>query len=301
MRHDLDSWDCFSDTIDQFIDFQRFSTFSRSEEDSSLMDLEFLGYEDETCLCPDPLPCFGSDMNSADSVGHLVEASCQLKETQVSHPGGSTYQSFETDLPGSANKYQDAVSGSSKDETDKEKEIVEIINVPTEENSTVDKKIEGCSKFLRQQKIRNMKERKRRKKISRQMEALHKLMPHSDKSDKASILADAVEYILFLQLKLQAFGICSNMHIHPSSAATQLPPSYQYCWGQMAPVIGNLPLGNGSPPSFVPAAPSPLSLGMPLLQNCRPLHQPELYQHALQATIPQGFISLISLSFVRRN
>jgi hypothetical protein len=51
----------------------------------------------------------------------------------------------------------------------------------------------------------NLSEKKRRSKINEKMKALQKLIPNSNKTDKASMLDEAIEYLKQLQLQVQVF------------------------------------------------------------------------------------------------
>ncbi|XP_010548712.1 PREDICTED: transcription factor PIF1-like isoform X2 [Tarenaya hassleriana] len=55
----------------------------------------------------------------------------------------------------------------------------------------------------RSAEVHNLAERKRRGNINDKLRALKEVMPHCNKSDKASVLDEAVEYTKYLQLQLQ--------------------------------------------------------------------------------------------------
>ncbi|GLU03976.1 hypothetical protein SLE2022_211450 [Rubroshorea leprosula] len=51
--------------------------------------------------------------------------------------------------------------------------------------------------------VHNLSERRRRDRINKKMRALQELIPHCNKTDKASMLDEAIEYLKSLQLQLQ--------------------------------------------------------------------------------------------------
>ncbi|KAI4387278.1 hypothetical protein MLD38_005121 [Melastoma candidum] len=51
--------------------------------------------------------------------------------------------------------------------------------------------------------VHNLSERRRRDRINKKMKALQELIPHCNKTDKASMLDEAIEYLKSLQLQLQ--------------------------------------------------------------------------------------------------
>nr|QDF82381.1 transcription factor PIF4-like isoform X1 [Cymbidium goeringii] len=63
----------------------------------------------------------------------------------------------------------------------------------------------------RSAEVHNLSERRRRDKINEKMRALQELIPHSNKSDKASMLDEAIEYLKSLQLQLQMMWMGNGM------------------------------------------------------------------------------------------
>ncbi|XP_078170159.1 uncharacterized protein LOC144564435 [Carex rostrata] len=53
--------------------------------------------------------------------------------------------------------------------------------------------------------VHNLSERRRRQRINEKMRALQELIPHCNKTNKASILDEAIEYIKSLQMQVQQF------------------------------------------------------------------------------------------------
>jgi len=59
--------------------------------------------------------------------------------------------------------------------------------------------------------VHNLSERRRRDRINEKMRALQELIPHCNKTDKASMLDEAIEYLKSLQLQLQMMGVHQYM------------------------------------------------------------------------------------------
>ncbi|KAL8141113.1 hypothetical protein V2J09_007134 [Rumex salicifolius] len=63
------------------------------------------------------------------------------------------------------------------------------------------------SKRTRPAEIHNISEKRRRERINEKMKALQKLIPNSNKTDRASMLDDAIEYLKQLQLQVQQWKL----------------------------------------------------------------------------------------------
>lgn len=92
--------------------------------------------------------------------------------------------------------------------------------------------------------VHNLSERRRRDRINEKMKALQELLPHSNKSDKASMLDEAIEYMKSLQLQLQMMWMGSGM-------APLMFPSVQHYMSRVGMGIG---------PPTLPSIPNPLHL-----------------------------------------
>lgn len=66
----------------------------------------------------------------------------------------------------------------------------------------------------------NLSEKRRRSKINEKMKALQKLIPNSNKTDKASMLDEAIEYLKQLQLQVQTLAVMNGLGLNP----LRLPP-----------------------------------------------------------------------------
>ncbi|CAK9320396.1 unnamed protein product [Citrullus colocynthis] len=82
----------------------------------------------------------------------------------------------------------------------------------------------SSSKRSRAAEVHNLSEKRRRSRINEKMKALQNLIPNSNKTDKASMLDEAIEYLKQLQLQVQMLSMRNGLSLHPMN----LPGSLQY-------------------------------------------------------------------------
>ncbi|KAL2474326.1 Transcription factor PIF4 [Abeliophyllum distichum] len=92
----------------------------------------------------------------------------------------------------------------------------------------------GTTRRSRAAEVHNLSERRRRDRINEKMRALQELIPHSNKSDKASMLDEAIEYMKSLQLQLQMMWMGSGM-------APMIFPGVQQYMSRMGIGMGIVP------------------------------------------------------------
>ncbi|KAJ1281508.1 hypothetical protein BS78_04G311400 [Paspalum vaginatum] len=83
-------------------------------------------------------------------------------------------------------------------------------------------------KRSRAAEVHNLSEKRRRSRINEKMKALQTLIPNSSKTDKASMLDDAIEYLKQLQLQVQMLSVRNGLYLPPTNlsvAPEALPPS----------------------------------------------------------------------------
>ncbi|OMO68095.1 hypothetical protein COLO4_29895 [Corchorus olitorius] len=102
----------------------------------------------------------------------------------------------------------------------------------------------GTSRRSRAAEVHNLSERRRRDRINEKMRALQELIPHCNKTDKASMLDEAIEYLKSLQLQLQVMWMGSGM-------APMMFPGIQHYMSRM---------GMGMGPPTMPSIHNPLHL-----------------------------------------
>ncbi|KAK3149916.1 hypothetical protein QOZ80_3AG0224670 [Eleusine coracana subsp. coracana] len=94
--------------------------------------------------------------------------------------------------------------------------------------------------------VHNLSERRRRDRINEKMRALQELIPHCNKTDKASMLDEAIEYLKSLQLQVQMMWMGSGIAAPP----VMFPGVHQY--------LPRMGVGMGSMPRMPFMAPQPV-------------------------------------------
>ncbi|KAK9038416.1 hypothetical protein V6N11_023287 [Hibiscus sabdariffa] len=120
----------------------------------------------------------------------------------------------------------------------------------------------SLSRRSRAAEVHNLSERRRRDRINEKMRALKELIPHCNKTDKASMLDDAIEYLKSLQLQLQLMWMGNGM-------APMMFPGIQHYMSRM---------GVGMGPPTMPCIHNPLQAATGQTQQLNPVN----YQHQVQ-------------------
>ncbi|XP_050366831.1 transcription factor SPATULA-like [Argentina anserina] len=82
----------------------------------------------------------------------------------------------------------------------------------------------SLSKRGRAAEVHNLSEKRRRSKINEKMKALQNLIPNSNKTDKASMLDEAIEYLKQLQLQVQMLTMRNGLGLHPMCLPGMMQP-----------------------------------------------------------------------------
>ncbi|KAF4373244.1 hypothetical protein G4B88_007257 [Cannabis sativa] len=106
----------------------------------------------------------------------------------------------------------------------------------------------GSSRKSRAAEVHNLSERRRRDRINEKMKALQELIPHSNKTDKASMLDEAIEYLKSLQLQLQVMWMGSGM-------APMMFPGVQHYMSRLGMAMGPPSLPSIHNPMHLPRVP----------------------------------------------
>ncbi|KAF5468237.1 hypothetical protein F2P56_012405 [Juglans regia] len=75
--------------------------------------------------------------------------------------------------------------------------------------------LRSSSKRSRAAEVHNLSEKRRRSKINEKMKALQNLIPNSNKTDKASMLDEAIDYLKQLQVQVQMLSMRNGLSLHP--------------------------------------------------------------------------------------
>ncbi|KAL1550084.1 transcription factor PIF1-like [Salvia divinorum] len=100
-------------------------------------------------------------------------------------------------------------------------------------------KKQGCgsasTKRSRAAEVHNLSERRRRDRINEKMRALQELIPRCNKSDKASMLDEAIEYLKSLQLQVQMMSMGCGMvpMMYPVGVQQYMPAAMGLGMGMM--------------------------------------------------------------------
>ncbi|KAL6893537.1 hypothetical protein ACP4OV_007635 [Aristida adscensionis] len=120
--------------------------------------------------------------------------------------------------------------------------------------------------------VHNLSERRRRDRINEKMRALQELIPHCNKTDKASMLDEAIEYLKSLQLQVQMMWMGSGIAAAPP---VMFPGVHQYL-PRMGVGMGAAPMPSMPRMPFMapqPVVPSAPVNPVPLSPGYRP-HMP---------------------------
>ncbi|OIV92873.1 hypothetical protein TanjilG_01007 [Lupinus angustifolius] len=112
--------------------------------------------------------------------------------------------------------------GITENDTDSESE--DCIEASAEEVPTKSAPSRSSSKRSRAAEVHNLSEKRRRSRINEKMKALQNLIPNSNKTDKASMLDEAIDYLKQLQLQVQMLSMRNGLSSHPMCFPEGLQP-----------------------------------------------------------------------------
>ncbi|KAJ6709068.1 TRANSCRIPTION FACTOR PIF1-RELATED [Salix koriyanagi] len=144
---------------------------------------------------------------------------------------------------------QSAVPGRSLKRKTMHAEESECLSEDAELDSAMENKPakrSGSTRRSRAAEVHNLSERRRRDRINEKMRALQELIPHCNKSDKASMLDEAIEYLKSLQLQLQVMWMGSGV-------VPMVFPGVQHFMSRMG--MGPPPLPSIQNPMHLPRVP----------------------------------------------
>ncbi|RDY01996.1 Transcription factor SPATULA, partial [Mucuna pruriens] len=145
--------------------------------------------------------------------GNHAQAQAQA-QARTAKTGISPYNSSAANV---------APTGNETDDNDCESEdaeaLLQEIPVPTKSLRSG-----SSSKRSRAAEVHNMSEKRRRSRINEKLKALQNLIPNSNKTDKASMLDEAIEYLKQLQLQVQMLSMRNGLSLHPMFFPEGLQP-----------------------------------------------------------------------------
>ncbi|KAJ0963258.1 hypothetical protein J5N97_028380 [Dioscorea zingiberensis] len=130
--------------------------------------------------------------------------------------------------------------------------------------------------------VHNLSERRRRDRINEKMRALQELIPHCNKSDKASMLDEAIEYLKALQQQVQIMWMGSGM-------APMMFPGVQQYMSRFGMGIPHVPMPSiphaiqlpGVSPLLNQSIPSGLANLVNFPNQMQNVHVPDQYAHGI--------------------
>ncbi|XP_062214411.1 transcription factor PHYTOCHROME INTERACTING FACTOR-LIKE 13-like isoform X2 [Phragmites australis] len=146
----------------------------------------------------------------------------------------------------------------------------------------------GSKRRTRTAEVHNLSERRRRDRINEKMRALQELIPHCNKTDKASILDETIEYLKSLQMQIQIMWMTSGMAPMMFPGAHQfMPPMALGMNSACIPAAQGLsqmprvPHMNHPQPNHIPLNPSPAMNPLNAANRMQNIHLSEASNHFL--------------------
>ncbi|XP_077230927.1 transcription factor SPATULA-like isoform X2 [Tasmannia lanceolata] len=130
------------------------------------------------------------------------------------------------------------------------------------------------SKRSRAAEVHNLSEKRRRSRINEKMKALQNLIPNSNKTDKASMLDEAIEYLKQLQLQVQMLSMRNGLNLHPMflpGAVQPLQVPHMRTGFSVGNASGHMNMGIDMVPMSQETSKQTL---FGLSNQCTPSHQP---------------------------
>uniref|UniRef100_A0A0E0MPG3 BHLH domain-containing protein n=1 Tax=Oryza punctata TaxID=4537 RepID=A0A0E0MPG3_ORYPU len=192
-------------------------------------------------------------------------------------------------------KQRDAATESWSPSEDVEFESAAVTCSPAQKTTT--------AKRRRAAEVHNLSERRRRDRINEKMKALQELIPHCNKTDKASMLDEAIEYLKSLQLQLQMMWMGGGM----APPAVMFPAAGVHQYMQRMGAVGMGPPHMASLPRMPPfMAPPPAAVQsspvshMPAVSMADPYARCLAVDH-LQPPSPMHYLQGMSFYQLQQN
>ncbi|XP_017615087.1 transcription factor PIF1-like isoform X1 [Gossypium arboreum] len=163
--------------------------------------------ENDNINCANMSVAAGANTRSAGVSGSACKDNLAAYEVTVtSSPGGSGASAEPTAQKAAAAEDRKR-KGRELEDTEYHSEDVEFESADTKKQT----RGSTSTKRSRAAEVHNLSERRRRDRINEKMRALQELIPRCNKSDKASMLDEAIEYLKSLQLQVQMMSMGCGM------------------------------------------------------------------------------------------
>ncbi|GAU23013.1 hypothetical protein TSUD_336610 [Trifolium subterraneum] len=170
--------------------------------------------------CDTPVPAVGSETVRSLADPTEGETGVSAPSTMFDEPGGSSSSGEPVRMVGEQDRKR---KGREAEEWEYQSEDIDF------ESAEAKKNVSGSStKRSRAAEVHNLSERRRRDRINEKMKALQELIPRSNKSDKASMLDEAIDYLKSLQLQVQRVQLMQMMSMGCGMVPMMFPGIQQY-------------------------------------------------------------------------
>lgn len=259
--------------VHNFVHFSRLPIRPRTEavRESTVVESNETPESRVSHMVADSRPPVNSESATAKAggtsaaAGEVGAATCEL--TVSSSPGGSR-SSFSEETRQPQKKPPTPTAADDRKRKAREADDAECQSEDIEFEAAEGKKQargSASTKRSRAAEVHNLSERRRRDRINEKMKALQELIPRCNKSDKASMLDEAIEYLKSLQLQVQMMSMGCGMVPMMYPGMQQFIPAMGMGMGMgmgmdmgmnrpMVPYTSMLP-GSAMPNPAVPMAP----------------------------------------------
>lgn len=196
-------------------------------------------------------------------------SSCFFAQPEDRHPFGRSADPSVPDSSSAGLNFSNFVVGAVDSDTN-DSEGPEASEVPS--NDTV--RTKTSSKRSRAAEVHNLSEKRRRSRINEKLKALQNLIPNSNKTDKASMLDEAIEYLKQLQLQVQMLTMRNGLSLHPMWLPGVLPSMQLPQTGMVFDEGNGLLNTNGGTETFSANEESSVQTGFNLSSQCTISNQP---------------------------
>ncbi|TYG61893.1 hypothetical protein ES288_D07G185300v1 [Gossypium darwinii] len=163
--------------------------------------------ENDNINCANMSVAAGANTQSAGVSGSACKDNLAAYEVTVTSPPGGSGASAEPTAQKAAAAEDRKRKGRELEDTEYHSEDVESESADTKKQT----RGSTSTKRSRAAEVHNLSERRRRDRINEKMRALQELIPRCNKSDKASMLDEAIEYLKSLQLQVQMMSMGCGM------------------------------------------------------------------------------------------